>query len=363
MNYKPTIGTSINDLNTPCLIIDLTNLEHNMNHIKEFYSDKTSKLRPHSKNHKTPAIAHLQINTGGTVGGVCASKVSEAEVMVDSGIKSILITSEIVDVNKIRRMNLLAKRSEINVAIDDFNNAEEISKQASQENVNIGLIIEIETGMNRCGVQTPEMALNLAKSIINLPNITFKGLMSHQTINGVPHLEERSLEAHKTIAKVIESKELIEQNNINVDIISTGETWSYDVAASIPGVTEIQGGSYLMMETDYHYMSEFAYSAKILATVTETPDSNTAILNVGMKHISTLKGVPIIQFPKSCEVVSMNTISTTISTNGIDVGIGDQVILLPSQQDAMVSRWNEFIGVRDGLVETIWDITARGCIS
>lgn len=364
MNTQPQIGTLIADLDTPCLILDLDKLEANMHYIKAFYSERTSKLRPHSKNHKTPAIAHMQINTGGTVGGVCASKVSEAEVMIDHGIRSVLITSEIVDPAKVTRMIALAKRAEVNVAIDTFDNAQTINDLARQNNVIIGLIIEIETGMGRCGVQDPNQALKLAHDLKPLSNVQLNGLMSHQTISGEPDLETRHTEAKHTIEKVIATKHLLENNNYDLPIISTGETWSYDVAADIDGVTEIQGGSYLLMETDYAYMTEFEQVCKVLGTIVAKPTTSTAIINIGLKHISSLRGYPIIENRDLIEVIDMGTTSSTLSfDSSINVEIGQQMALIPSQQDAMVSRWNQFIGVRDTSVETVWNIEARGCIS
>ncbi|MFL2644501.1 MAG: alanine racemase [Dehalococcoidia bacterium] len=364
MNNKPQIGTHIYDLDTPCLIIELDKLEANMNYVSNFYATRSSKMRPHAKNHKTPAIAHMQINIGGTVGGVCASKVSEAEVMVNNGIKSVLITSEIVDSLKISRMTSLAKRAEINVAIDNLENAKRIDLIANTFGVQIGLIIEIETGMGRCGVQNPNEALDLAHGLKQLKNVSLNGLMSHQTISGEPDLETRHTEAKKIIDKVITTKNLLESEGYALPIISTGETWSYDVAADIDGVTEIQGGSYLLMETDYAYMTEFEQVCKVIGTVTSKPDSSSAIINIGLKHISSLRGVPTIEQHEDIQVINMTTSNSTLSIpDGSKIKVGDQLAFIPSQQDAMVSRWNEFIGIRGEFVESIWDIEARGCIS
>ncbi len=364
MKTKPQIGTHINDLDTPCLIIDLDKLESNMDYVSDFYSNRSSKMRPHAKNHKTPAIAHMQINNGGTVGGVCASKVSEAEVMVNNGIKSVLITSEIVDPLKISRMVALARRAEINVAIDSIENAKTIDSIANTFGAKIGLIIEIETGMGRCGVQDADEALNLADSIKGLHNVSLTGLMSHQTISGEPDLETRHTEAKKVIEKVITAKKHLESLGYVLPIISTGETWSYDVAADIEGVTEIQGGSYLLMETDYAYMTEFQQVCKILGTVISKPTIASAIINIGLKHISSLRGVPVIEDNDDIHVINMTTSNSTVSIgNQTTLEIGDQLYFIPSQQDAMVSRWNEFICVRGDFVENVWDIQARGCIS
>ena len=256
-HYRPTPGTPMADLDTPCLVIDMDGLDNNMDVIANTYEGRGAKLRGHSKNHKTPAIAHRQIRRGGTVGGVCAAKVSEAEVMVHGGIPSVFITSEIVEPMKIERLAALADQAEMLVACDQGSNARDLSKAAQARGVEINVVIELETGLRRCGVRETDAGVALAKEIASLPGLRFRGVMSHQTIPDMPDREDRAVEAARTIKGVIDLKEAIEGEGIPIDIVSTGETWSYDVAAEIPGVTEIPGGSYLMMETHYGYMTEF----------------------------------------------------------------------------------------------------------
>ncbi|MCI0849219.1 MAG: alanine racemase, partial [Chloroflexi bacterium] len=151
--YRPTPGTLMEDLDTPCLVIDMDDLDHNMDVIADTYEGRSAKLRGHAKNHKTPAIAHRQIRRGGTVGGVCAAKVSEAEVMVHGGIPSVFITSEIVASMKIDRLCSLAGQAEMLVACDQAANARDLSKAATARGVELGVVIELETGLRRCGVR------------------------------------------------------------------------------------------------------------------------------------------------------------------------------------------------------------------
>ena len=146
MSYRPLIGTPISDLDTPCLVVDMDNLDHNMSVMADYYQNRNTKLRGHGKNHKTPAIAMRQINRGGTVGGVCSAKVSEAEVMIHAGITNVMITSEIIAPLKIQRLCNLAKQAEVIVACDNLDNARTISMAAVSHGVNIGLVVELETG-------------------------------------------------------------------------------------------------------------------------------------------------------------------------------------------------------------------------
>jgi 3-hydroxy-D-aspartate aldolase len=361
-HYRPTPGTPIEDLDTPCLIIDMDDLDNNMDVIASTYADTTAKLRGHAKNHKTPAIAHRQIRRGGTVGGVCAAKVSEAEVMVHGGIASVFITSEIVEPMKIDRLCSLADQAELLVACEQAANARDISKAATARGVEIGVVIELETGLRRCGVREIDQGVALAKEIASLPGLRFRGVMSHQTIPDMPDREDRAVEANRAIKGVIDLKDAIEGQGIPMDIVSTGETWSYDVAAEIPGVTEIQGGSYLMMETHYSYMTEFHYAGKILTTIISTPRPGIAIGDAGVRAVSSLSGMPTVFDRPGVTVETMDSDHSVFKTEaGASLKIGDQVLLIPAQQDAMVSRWDRFIGLRKGKVEVVWDIQARGC--
>jgi D-serine deaminase-like pyridoxal phosphate-dependent protein len=228
--------------------------------------------------------------------------------------------------------------------------------------VEIGVVIELETGLRRCGVREIDQGVALAKEIASLPGLRFRGVMSHQTIPDMPDREDRAVEANRAIKGVIDLKDAIEGQGIPMDIVSTGETWSYDVAAEIPGVTEIQGGSYLMMETHYSYMTEFHYAGKILTTIISTPRPGIAIGDAGVRAVSSLSGMPTVFDRPGVTVETMDSDHSVFKTEaGASLKIGDQVLLIPAQQDAMVSRWDRFIGLRKGKVEVVWDIQARGC--
>ena len=364
-HYRPLPGTPVEELDTPCLVLDMAALDHNMDVMSDFYRDRDSKLRGHGKNHKTPALALRQIRRGGTVGGVCAAKVSEAEVMVHGGVPSVFITSEVVAPLKIDRLCSLARQAEMLVACEAPENAHNLSRAASAQGINLGVVIERETGLVRCGVQDSEQGVSLAKLIDSLPGLTFKGIMSHQMMaEPSGNREDRVTEGRRMIQDVIDLKDAVEASGIPVDIVSTGETWSYDVAGDIPGVTEIQGGSYLLMETSYGYMSDFHFAGKVLTTIISTPRPGVAVGDAGVKAVGAMKGMPAVDGRPGVNAESMDMDHVVFRvSDGAQLNLGDQVFLVPGQQDAMVSRWDRFIGVRDGKVEAVWDIEARGCHS
>ena len=361
--YRPAIGTPMSELETPALLIDLDALEHNFNHIAEIYSDATCLMREHAKNIKTPAVLRKQIEAGGTVGGVCAAKVSEAEVMVEGGITDILITSQVITEDKIARVSSMARSADVKVAIDDERNLKLISEVSSGNQTDVGVLIEVNTSMDRAGIRRPEQGIALARLATDLPGVTFRGVMSHQSIAGTPDRETRFEYGKRWMQVCIDAKRSIEDAGIPVEIVSTGETFTIDVAPEMPEVTEVQGGTYALMGTGTDYMEDFRFAGKVLSTVISRPDSNTAIGDVGYRALAAPGGVlPSVDGVPGVEVDSLASDHIVLKSDGqMPLEVGEQFLLLSAQQDILVNRWDQFIGVREGAVEAVWPILARGC--
>ena len=233
----------ISEVETPALIIDLDALEHNIGVIADCYRDKSIRLRPHVKNHKSPRILGMQMAAGGTVGGICAAKVSEAEAFAEIA-GNVLIANQVVGEDKIARLAALARRLDTTVAVDAGVQVEQLSRGAQQADVVLGVVIEVDTSMGRGGVRTTQQAVALARQVLAAPNLRFQGVMSHQVPRArPPSREQRFAEGNRWIARVIEVKQAIEDAGIPVALVSTGESWTYDVAAMHPEVDEIQGGN------------------------------------------------------------------------------------------------------------------------
>jgi len=361
--YRPIPGTRLEDLDTPCLVIDLEALEHNFRLIADTYRDSTCKMRTHVKNLKTPVLAHMQMRAGGTVGGVCAAKVAEAEVMVEGGINDIFIANQVVGRDKIERLCALAKHADVKVAIDDPRNLQELSEVARAHGVTVGVVIEVDTSMHRAGVRQISQGVNLAKLATTLPGIAFKGVMSHQTIPGRPNKETRLIEGRRFIQMCLDVKDAIEAAGMPVEVVSTGESWTYDVARDIPGVTEVEGGTYALMSHSYGFMREFHMAAKILGTIISTPRPGIAIGDVGMRALAAPGGVlPEVEGMPEVTVEALHPDHIVLRGEGImPLKLGDKFLLHSGQQDVMVNRWDQFVAVRHGIVEAVWEIAARGC--
>ncbi len=361
--YRPLVGTPLTDLDTPCLLADLDALEHNFRLIAATYRDTVCKMRPHVKNLKTPILAHMQMRAGGTVGGVCAAKVAEAEVMVEGGIDDIFIANQIVGRDKIARLCALAKQADMKVAIDDAQNLRDLSAGTRKHDVTLGVVIEVDTSMHRAGIRHVSQGVDLAQLATTLPGIAFRGVMSHQTLPGRPDNATRQVEGRRYMQMCLDVKDAIEAAGIPVEIVSTGETWTYDVAADLPGVTEVEGGTYALMSSSYNYMEAFQIAAKILGTIISTPRPGIALGDVGARALASPNGVlPAVEGMPGVRVEALHEAHIVLRTDGATpLHIGDQFLLHSGQQDITVSRWDHMIAVRQGIVEAVWDLPARGC--
>jgi len=362
--YRPPIGTSIRALDTPCLLLDLDALESNYRTVAQAYGGAGVKMRQHAKNLKTPILAQLQMRAGGTVGGICTAKVAEAEVMIEGGIQDVLITSQIATRDKLARLCGLAHRATVAVAVDDPRNLRDLAEVASELGVTVGVVIEVNTSMGRAGIRNHERAVAIARLASDLPGVVFRGVMSHQTLPGRPDRGTRFREGTRFLEQCLAAKKAIEAAGIPVPVVSTGETWTYDVAAMVPGVTEVQGGTYALMGTNYTYMEDFRIAAKVLASVVSRPDGQTAIGDVGVRALAGPGGVlPSLEWPPPWggpaatarpEVVALGANHIVLRYDGMmPLGLGDQFLLISAQQDMLVNRWDQFIAVRHGKVEAV----------
>ena len=360
--YTPLPGTPVSELDTPCLLVDLDAVENNFRVAAETYRDTACKMRQHTKNIKSPLLASMQIRAGGTVGGVCTAKVAEAEVMVEGGINDILIANQIVDRDKIARLCALARQGDMKVCVDDAENLRDLSEVARLHGVILGVLIEVDTSIRRAGVRSIEAAVELAKLAERLPGVKFRGVMSHQALREYTGNEGRVMVARKHIRICLDAKDAIEAAGIPVEVVSTGETFSYDVAAQMPGVTEVEGGTYALMGTTYSYMEEFEVANKVLGTIVSTPRPGVAIGDVGTLAMSWTGNEPSVEGMPGVSVETMLEEHVVLRMDGTTrLEVGDQFVLLPWYQDIVVDRWDKFIAVRNGFVEAVWDIPARGC--
>ena len=243
-NLDVFIGIPKEEIDTPALLIDVDIMEANIQKMADFFKTVNADLRPHVKTHKTPIIAHKQMEAG-AIGMTCA-KLGEAEAMIHAGIRDVLIANQIVGKQKIARLINLAKHSEIMVAVDDPDNVDQLSAAAEAKGTPLRVLIEVNSGMNRCGTEPGQPTLDLARHILQSKALKFEGLMGYEGHTVItPTFAERKSLTGESVEMLIGTKHFLEQKGVPVKILSGGGTGTYAITGAYPEMTEIQAGSYV----------------------------------------------------------------------------------------------------------------------
>lgn len=355
------VGMPVQGIDTPALLIDLDVLKSNIQRMAAFFRDKRAHVRPHVKSHKIPEIARMQVAAGAP--GVCAAKVGEAEAMVEGGIGDVLVANQVVGETKIARLVSLAERSRVGVVVDDPENVAALSRAAKAAGVTLGVLVEVDVGMGRCGVSGPEAALRLVRQVIDRPGLEFRGLMGYEghvmRAKDAATRQEMCMEAMRQLMQAVTH---VGNHGIPVPEVSGGGTLTYDISGIYPGVTEIQAGSYALMDTNFRNAgSPFACAISVLATAISTPRDGAAIADAGMKSLSTDFGLPEIKSPSGMVLQKLAEEHTVLAVAaGTKVSIGDRLEILPSHGCTTVNLHDTAYVVRSGRVADMWQVTGRG---
>jgi D-serine deaminase-like pyridoxal phosphate-dependent protein len=370
--HEYEVGLHKMEIDTPALLIDLPSMEQNLKTMSDFFKGKEAKLRPHVKLHKaTPILAHKQLGAGGTIGVTCA-KLSEAETMAKAGIKDILIANQIVGACKIRRLVHLAAYSDVMVAVDSYENIEELSQAAFAKGILLRVLVEVNIGHNRCGVEPYEKALEMARAVQKASGLRFMGLMGYDGhCTRSVHALEREACSRKANQILVETKEHLENSGLKVEIVSGSGTYTYKYATQFKGITEIQAGTYLLMDTTFREsgVTEFELTLTILSTVISRPvregAENLAIIDLGRKAMHPYYGLPEVKYPKGAKVLGMSQEHGKVELEGeaCDLKVGDKIELWVRDANDTINLYDKFYAIRDDVVEAVWDISARGFVT
>ena len=362
LQYFPLPGALVDEIDTPAIIVDLDVAEANIARLQEFGDANGTSIRPHSKTHKSPVFARKQIEAGAI--GVCCAKVGEAEAMVAGGVKNILIPNQVVGTTKITRLVALASEANIVVAADDPDNVRQLSAVASAAGKEIGVIVEVNVGMNRCGTEPGEDTTALAKVIADSPGLRFDGVMGYEghTV-AVRDEAERRTNAEIAMAKLIGAADNIEAAGLPVNVISAAGTGTYNITGKMDRITDLQCGSYIFMDGDYlEVFDDFSPALTVLATVISRPTSDRAVLDTGMKAMSIDRGLPIVVNAPGAEFVKISEEHGIMAVEGEAqrLKVGDKVHLRPMHGDTTINLHAHYFCVRDGRLDSVIEIAGRG---
>lgn len=355
------IGRPVGEADTPALLLDIDALKANIDTMAAFFAGRPCGLRPHFKSHKCTMIARMQIEAGAV--GVTCAKLGEAEVIADAGISDILIANQIVGKEKMARLIELARRVNPMVAVDSAENVRELSNAASSAGVTIRVLVEVDIGMNRCGVAPGSPALDLTKIVLASPGLSFEGLQGYEG-----HLvllrdeDERAEKTRAALKMLIDTRRLIEDSGVPVNIVSGGGTGTYTVTGNYPGMDEVQAGSYATMDWWYgDIRPEFRNALTILTAICSCPKPGMAIVDVGTKGIGADFGPPRLKNVAEYELGRFGSEEhTSWLMPDSAAKLGDKIEMIPSHGCVTCNLYREFLVHRDGIVIDIWPIEGSG---
>lgn len=368
-NRLDDVGVSKYELDTPALCVDLDRLESNIAKMQAAVKRNGIAARPHAKTHKCATIAKLQLAAGAI--GICTAKVSEAEALMDAGIDKICMTTSNPSPSKIRRAMRLRKRSNQFIqAVDEEQNARNLSAAAKEAGVVADVVIDVAVG-TRSGIPAAD-ALALAKVVDTLPGLKLRGMLAYdggaQHVNGFAARKERALKAMEDAARVFEG---MKAAGLNTEIFSGGGTGTYSVQHLTPGFTDVQVGSYIFMDMQYLAVgsedgspvyNDFAPSLTVMATVLNnrfpgrlTTDSGAKALTLNTPRAGVI-GEPGFDYNAGSDEFGVITFTEASKS----YRIGDRLELIVPHCDPVVNEYDQIYAIRKDRVEAVWKITARG---
>ncbi len=369
-HYLPAeIGMPLAEVDTPCLILDLDVFERNLQRLQDSLAGRRVMVRPHAKSHKCPQIALRQIALGAV--GVCCQKVSEAEALVEGGVTDVLITNEIVGAPKLKRLAALARQAQVAVCADNAGNIPALDAAARESGVTLDVLVEINVGANRCGVEPGEPALELARKIAASANLRFAGLQAYQgSAQHVRKVEERRAAIETAIGHVRRTTALLDKAGIARGKVTGAGTGTYLFEAASEVYDEIQPGSYIFMDADYARndwtesgIPRFEHSLFVWTTVMSRPAPDRAVVDAGLKASSIDSGMPRVAGAQGVEYVKASDEHGVLQLNGAPgYAVGDKLRLIPGHCDPTVNLYDHYVCIRNDRVEAMWPITARGAL-
>ncbi len=355
----PTAAETIDRLDTPQLLIDLDILDANLERMLSDFRDRRLDLRVHFKSLKCGSLARYLLGKGVTK-FLCA-KLNEAEVLAEAGIKDVFVANQIVGEAKLRRLCELARRVRLRVCVDDASNVEDMGRAARAAGVTVGVLVEVDVGMGRCGVEPGRPALDLARLVRQQEGLRFDGLQGYDGhLQMLPDAAEQRRRCLEGLEKLVGTRRLLEESGIPVAVVTGAGTGTCAVVGRYDGVTEIQPGSFLLMDCAYHAARpEFGCSLSILCTVVSRRPS-WYVLDAGSKAISQDFGKPAIKGRTEEKVVKLAEEHTKVEDCGMGPKVGDRREVLPAHCCATMNLHRQCVAHRGGRVEAFWPIEASG---
>ena len=351
------------EIDTPALVVDLERMERNVAAMSRFFADKRAKLRPHWKTPKCVEVAQRQL-AAGAIGITCA-KLGEAEALAAGGVRaSVLIANQLVGAAKLARLIELAQvLPELVVAVDSADQVDALDAAlggARSPAPRLGALVEVDTGMHRCGTSTAEQTVALAGQL-RASRVAYRGVMGyegHAVL--VADAAKRKELAEAAAAALCAHVDALRAAGLAPEIVSSGGTGTFDLTGTVPGVTEIQAGSYVFMDGRYREVrSDFELALSLHTTVIHRR-GRLVVTDAGVKSLSSDFGLPVA-LDLGARVVGLSEEhGHVLLDEGVDVSPGQRIRILPSHGDTTINLHDRYYAERGDSVEAVWAIVGRG---
>ena len=359
------------EIPTPALLLDGDRFERNLARMSAHAKKSGKNLRPHAKTHRCPEIARRQIEAGAL--GVACAKLGEAEVMVRAEIRGLLVTTEIVsDAAMFRLVRLLESAPDTMVVVDNPANVDALARSMGSRGLVLNVLVDIDVGGRRTGAQPGEPALALARQIMKHKALRLRGLQGYAGhCAHVMGWAARRDASHKAMAPLMETRALFEREGLPVEIVAGGSTGTHDIDVELPGLTELQSGSYCVMDVDYQRiggkstetLTDFEMALTVATTVVSVPTADRAMVDGGFKAFSTDKPFPPLAVERpgvSYEFAGDEHGRLTITDPSRAPRLGERIEFFPPHCDPTFNLYDRVYVVRGQAVDSVWEISARG---
>lgn len=358
---------ALDSLDTPAMLVDLPAAERNIERMLRRFRGTPVRVRPHLKTVKSPEFARRMLDAGAA--GVCVAKLGEAEVMAAAGIDDILITTELAGAPKLERLvRLLRRQPRVRLVVDGVEGAEALARALGAAGLVAEVLLDLDVGQRRCGVLPGEPALALAARIAMLPELRLVGVQGYEGHLQQLASDERERRCRDALALLTGCAGALRAAGHAIGIVSTAGTGTAAIALGCTGITEVQPGSFVFMDTSYRRVlgAEFEPALSILSTVISRPRAGEAVIDAGLKSLSTDSGFaepkdrPGMSYRPAGDEHGILAWSPSTSGAGPELRVGDRVELLPSHIDTTVNLHDVYHVTNAGRLVAAWPVSARG---
>ena len=363
-------GMAEAEVQTPCLLLDLDALERNIVKMGQAARAMAVRHRVHGKMHKSVDVALLQARLGGAC-GVCCQKVSEAEAFVRGGVMDVLVSNQVTELGKIDRLaRLVLRGARVIVCVDDAGNVADLAAAARRHGVVLECLVEMDVGAGRCGVRGSAAVVGLARAVDMAEGLRFTGVQAYQ--GAMQHLTlfaDRKAAIEVAVLQVRAAVAALREAGLECDIIGGAGTGSWPLEGGSGVYNELQCGSYAFMDADYGRVLDqdgrrldqvWENALFVLTSVMSHVRADWAVCDAGLKAVAVDSGLPVVFGLQGVEYLKCSDEHGEISDPAGVLKLNDKLRLVPGHCDPTCNLHDWYVGVRAGVVEVVWPISARG---